>query len=394
VLVHPARYKVVACGRQWGKTVLGAVACLVEALKGGEVWWVGPTFPVAIHGWRKVLELAGQIPGVKIEGRPMPSVILPGGGRIEMKSSNDPHSLRGATLSGVVFDEAAFAQPEAWQYLQPTLAIRQGWAIFISTPSGTNWFFDLYESAGSLGEWMRWRLPSTSSPWFPPSEIERAKQTMTSQKLAQEYGAEFISGVTMFRSDWIQHYYRRDDALVLGEEIVPLGQMQRMHTVDLAWSQEEGADFTVISTWGITRKRHLCLLEAQRARLEGPDIVPRLRLAYERWGGEILVEKATRQLGVIQDAVRSGLPVRAISSHKGGLRGEDAKIARAAVAMARMEQRTVWFPPVTEPWWADLEEELLAFPDGKHDDFVDTLSYAAAEVAEGGGYDERGIPWL
>ena len=34
VLVHPAKYKVVVCGRQWGKTTLGAVMCVADAVKG------------------------------------------------------------------------------------------------------------------------------------------------------------------------------------------------------------------------------------------------------------------------------------------------------------------------------------------------------------------------
>ena len=394
VLVHPAKYKVVVCGRQWGKTTLGAVMCVADAVKGGNVWWVGPTFPVAVHGWRTVLELAGQIPGVKIEGRPMPGVVFPGGGRVEMKSSNDPHSLRGATLTGVVFDEAAFAVPEAWQYLQPTLAIRGGWAMFISTPKGTNWFHELYEDAGGLPDWMRWRLPSITSPWFPASEIERAKQTMTAQKLSQEYGAEFVSSTSMFRPEWIQHYRKDEGLYLLGTERVPMVECEPFHTVDLAWGQREDSDYTVISSWAVTRKRHLLLLDVIRGRFEGPDIVPKMRLAYELYGGTIYVESASKSLPVIQDAIRSGLPITPLSVHKGGLRGEDAKVARAAVAMARMEQRTVWFPPASTTWYHEIEEELLAFSEGRHDDFVDTLSYAAIHVAGGTAYTDRGIPWI
>lgn len=396
VLVHPARYKVVVCGRQWGKTTLGAVMCIVEALRGGEVWWVGPTFPVAIHGWRTVLELANQIPGIKIEGRPMPGVIFPGGGRIEMKSSNDPHSLRGATLSGVVFDEAAFAAPEAWQYLQPTLAIRGGWATFISTPKGTNWFHELYEEAGKLEDWMRWRMPSVTSPWFPPEEIERAKATMTTQKLSQEYGAEFVTSDAMFRPEWLQHYYVREEderLFMLGDQAVPASECDRFHTVDLAWSQAEGADYTVISSWAVTKRKHLILLDVIRGRFEGADIIPRLRLAYERHGGVLYVEKAAQQLSIIQDAVRSGLPVRHLSTSTGGFKGEEAKVARSALAQARMEQRTVWFPERSTPWVHDIEEELLAFPEGRHDDFVDTLSYAAQLVAKGHG-ESQGVVWV
>ena len=203
----------------------------------------------------------------------------------------------------------------------------------------------------------------------------------------------------MFRPEWIQHYRSEtvDDVrtFLLGPNRVPALECEPFHTVDLAWGQREDSDFTVVSSWAVTRQRHLLLLDVVRGRFEGPDILPKLRRAFELYGGTIYVEAATRGLPIIQDAMRSGLPITPLSVHKGGLRGEDAKIARAAVAMARMEQRTVWFPvPAAAPWLHDIEEELLSFSEGRHDDFVDTLSYAAIHVAGGGAYEDRGIPWL
>ena len=39
-MTHPARFKVVACGRRWGKTELGKVALLDNARRGGFGWWM------------------------------------------------------------------------------------------------------------------------------------------------------------------------------------------------------------------------------------------------------------------------------------------------------------------------------------------------------------------
>jgi hypothetical protein len=53
---------------------------------------------------------------------------------------------------GLVFDEAAFCQENAWQQvLRPMLSDRGGWAMFITTPNGCNWFFDLFQQANRLG---------------------------------------------------------------------------------------------------------------------------------------------------------------------------------------------------------------------------------------------------
>lgn len=379
VFESPARFKVVVTGRQFGKTNLGAVMCVADALRGAQIWWVAPTFDLTERGWKVILQLVGQIPGVRSEGRPVWRVTLPGGGSIQAKSAENPDSLRGSTLDGLVFDEAAQARPEAWPILRPTLSVRRGWAMFISTPKGTNWFHDMYREAEGRQGWARWRFPSTASPYLPPGDIEQARFDMSALLFSQEYLAEFISGgESQFHAEWIRHYrtsvLQDDRAFALGNETVMLSDCQAFHTVDLAWSQAEEADFTVIASWAVTPKRHLILLDIARGHFEGPDIVPRMRRAYDRWGGVLVVERATRQMSIIQEAVRAGLPVREV-------RAEKDKVARSWPAQARMEQGTVWFPERSTPWYPDIEEELLAFPASRHDDFVDCLSYAALHIA-------------
>jgi predicted phage terminase large subunit-like protein len=391
VAADPTRFKVVCCGRQWGKTLLGAGLALEEAARGGKVWWVGPSFPVGELGMQMVNTLCRQIPGTKFEGRPVWRTTLPTGGSIQMRSADNPDSLRGATLNGVVFDEAATAKSEAWSTLRPTLSVLQGWALFISTPKGLNWFYDLFQDANDLNDWKTWQSPSIANPYLPPSDVEKAREEMSSLVFSQEYEAEFIShGTGMFHSEWIQHWYERvvgdERFFMLGDTPVAEADCWKFHTVDLAWSQEERADYTVISTWAVTPKKHLLLVDVLRGHFEGPDIVPKMRQAWKSHGGTYLaVEKATRQMSIIQEAERTGLPIRVV-------RAEKDKVSRALPATARMERRQVWFPrPATAPWYKDIEQELLAFPAGRHDDFVDTLAYAAIQIADSSAYSDRGL---
>jgi phage terminase large subunit-like protein len=138
VAESPSRFKVICCGRQWGKTHLGAALCVQVAGQGGHAWWVGPSFPVGELGmqviWRLCRQIAEQVGGFHFEGRPVWRVTFPNGGTIQMRSADNPDSLRGATLDLVVFDEAATAKVEAWPTLRPTLSVRRGKAVFISTP--------------------------------------------------------------------------------------------------------------------------------------------------------------------------------------------------------------------------------------------------------------------
>jgi predicted phage terminase large subunit-like protein len=224
---------------------------------------------------------------------------------------------------------------------------------------------------------------------MPPGDVEKAREEMSSLVFSQEYEAEFIShGSGMFHADWIQHYYTRFEGeerfYMLGDTPIPAASCRTFSTVDLAWSMEERADYTVISTWAVTPQRHLLLLNVIREHLEGPKIVPQLRRAYEQWGGVLKVEQKQHGLNIIKEAVRMGLPVQP-------LRADKDKVSRSLPATARMERGTVWFPPASTPWYRGLEEELLAFPAGRHDDFVDTLAYAVLEVAGGSVYETRGL---
>ena len=66
------------------------------------------------------------------------------------------------------------------------------------------------------------------------------------------------------------------------------------------------------------------------------------------------------------------------------LRADTDKWSRAQPAAARLAAGSVYFL-AGAPWLPGMEEELVTFPNGAHDDQVDCLSYAALEVARGRG---------
>lgn len=357
------------------------------AAKGGDYGWVAPSFRIGELGWRMIVRLAQQIPGVSVQERPVYRMTFPSGGTIQMWSSEHPDSLRGMTLDGVVFDEAALGRPEAWPTLRPTLSVRRGWAMFISTPKGLNWFHELYENAAHLKNWERWRIPSRENPYLSDDDIEEARLEMSSLLFSQEYEAEFISsGTGLFQAQYMQHWDSKwagdERVFMLGTHVVAEEDLTKFHSVDLAFSLDEGADYTVISTWGVSDRQHMLLLDCLRGRFEGPDLVRQMRHAFQKHGGYLVVERVTRSLTIIQEAEQSGLPIKEVKPDKD-------KVARAIPAAARLEQGRLWFPPTSTPWWRELEEEMLAFPAGGHDDFVDTMAYAVMEAADVSDYSDH-----
>lgn len=408
-------------GRRWGKSTIGLVAAVAGhgpidpatnrplfrgALHGAHIWWVVPDMPLTGRDrWRDLKKALKGCWTYKNENEHR--IELPGGGSIEIRSADDPDSLRGPSLDGVVIDEAALIDETAWtEALRPALSDYQGWAMFFSTPKGKgNWFYTLFLRGADDAElahshydiekhgdprragWESWRRPSTENPQLTDEDLDDALADLGSLKFSQEYLAEFVvAGGHVFKRLWFRYYDQDAAGFVLDGDKpkrVRVDQLRKRAMVDLATTLKTTGDYTVITTYGVTVENEIVVLEVERRRMEGPDIVPALQAAYRKWRhAKIGIEKAGYQLSTVQAARRTGLPIRAIDAEKD-------KLARAEFLAARMEAGGVFFPRVA-PWLADLEAELEAF-DGaegsEHDDQVDTLAYAAIDVA--GGSDRR-----
>ena len=202
VLLDPARFKVLACGRRWGKTATGLQAVLRGhgphrgafrgAIDGGNIWWVAPTYKMANELiWEPLVKACRG--GWTHKSELSMSIELPGGGRVTVRSADNPDSLRGAGLDGVVLDEAAFLKKDAWVHgLRPALADKQGWAMLLSTPNGRNWFYRAYRNAHGEDKWRAWKLPTSDNPLVTTEELVDLKKAMGPRAFAQEHMAEFM----------------------------------------------------------------------------------------------------------------------------------------------------------------------------------------------------------
>ncbi len=386
VLCHPARLKVVVCGRRWGKSLAGLIACVEGhgppesgfrgALEGADIWWIAPTFPQGLLIWR---DLKKALQGAWAEKREKEMrIVLPGGGSITVKSADDPDALRGVGLDGVVLDEAAFMKEEAWiNGIRPALADRQGWALFLTTPCGMNWIADLFQTAENSEGWARWQRPTSENPIIPKEELVAARRDMGELQFAQEHLAQFVTaGAGLFKPEWFEHRYERlpeNHYRLPDGEVVARDRLSRFGVVDLAVSTKTTADYTVIGAFGVTRNRQMLIFEIDRARREGPDIVPAVRRMMTRHKLPVIwVEKTGFQLSLVQQARREGLPVRELTPDKD-------KVARAMPATAALEGGNVLLPQ-SAPWVRDFVDEVLSFPVGQHDDQVDVLSYAVESM--------------
>ncbi len=204
ILLSDARFKLIAAGRRMGKTATGLMAVLLGhgstrgtfkgAIDGGRIWWVAPSYPTIESSkiWHD-LKRATQdawIDKSEIDRR----IELPGGGTVSVRSADNPDSLRGPGLDGLVIDEAAFLKVDAWLHaLRPALSDRQGWAMLLSSPNGHNWFYDLFNECVEWDDWQRWKHPSSVSPLVTDDELTKLKRLLGPRRFAQEHMAEFTA---------------------------------------------------------------------------------------------------------------------------------------------------------------------------------------------------------
>lgn len=164
-------------------------------------------------------------------------------------------------------------------------------------------------------------------------------------------------------------------------KLVEAPDCRRFGIVDLAFSTRTSADYTVITAWAATPDADLVLLDMDRRRFEGPEIVPAIEAMSAKWNLDYVgIEEVSAQLLVVQFARRTGLTVK-------GLAADRDKRTRAIPVAIRMEAEQVFMPEGYDQL-PIIEAELLEFDRGSHDDIVDNFAYAGAEVQRYGGAPE------
>jgi hypothetical protein len=122
-------------------------------------------------------------------------IVLKNGSTILFRSAERYDNIRGLTMDYGVIDEAAFCKDEAWtEAIRPVFMVRGKKVLFISTPKGKNWFYNLYQLAISSDHpnYAAYTGSSYDTPYIDKSEIADAKRTLPIAVFEQEYLAKFI----------------------------------------------------------------------------------------------------------------------------------------------------------------------------------------------------------
>lgn len=210
------RFAKIVAHRRFGKTV-GCVNDLIKRALLNQrqeppprYSYIAPTFTQAKDvAWSYLKHYAANIPGLQVSESEL-WVKFPTQARIRLYGADNYDRMRGLYNDGVIVDEPAQQDPRAWpEVIRPTLSDFGGWATFIGTPAGRNWFYHIgrRESNKQLDpSWFHLTLKASETlktmradrarvgiNW--DDELESARNTLTAEQYAQEYECSFEAAI-------------------------------------------------------------------------------------------------------------------------------------------------------------------------------------------------------
>ena len=114
------------------------------------------------------------------------SVTLINGSIVTFLGSDNIDRIVGTNPKMIVYSEAALSDPRGWNLLRPVLANNKGAALFVSTPRGRNWFYDLYNLSKSNKDWYSSLLTCEQTGSATKEEVQKEIEEGMDPRLAQQ----------------------------------------------------------------------------------------------------------------------------------------------------------------------------------------------------------------
>ena len=156
-----------------------------------------------------------------------------------------------------------------------------------------------------------------------------------------------------------------------------------IQSYDTAFSKRESADYSAITTWGVFYPNeggsgpNLILLDSKKGRWEFPELKSIALEEYQFWDPDtVIVEAKASGMPLTHELRNMGIPVVNFTPSRG-----NDKVTRVHSVSPLFEAGMVWAPDTT--FAEELIEEVAAFPNGEHDDLVDSMTQALMRYRQG-----------
>jgi len=222
------RYSVVNASRGFGKSYLAATAAIIavqelmelpDDVPNKNVALIAPTYSQAVDIYYPLIAWQlGMEDFADKSSKASGTFWFPNNVQLKLWSYEASQRMRGTGQYFVVADEvtswkgAGMNLKESWEsIIQPCVSTRwsrqnakrfnanPGRALIISTPSGYDYFYDMFNRQDSDKDWKSYHYTYKDSPYLDEEEIESVKLTLDPLKFAREYTASFEdSGTNVF----------------------------------------------------------------------------------------------------------------------------------------------------------------------------------------------------
>ena len=377
VIQDETRFKVVVAGRRCGKSRLSAVNLLIEGLqcpRGSAVCYVAPTMGMARQIiWDLLLDLGKDV--IQSSHVNNLDITLINGAKIYVRGSDRPDTLRGVSLTYLVMDEVADIKPDTWEkVLRAALSDKKGKALFIGTPKGRNWFYDMY----NLGleekdpEWKSWHFTTKDNPLIDPKEIEGAKKTLSSFAFKQEYEASFDNaGTDTFKEEWLKFGKEPD----YGNYYIAI-DLAGFENIGMSQASKKRLDQSAIAVVKVTDEGKWFVRKIEHGRWDIKETCQRIIKNIKEFQPQgVGIERGSLKNAVLpylSDLMRSNNTYCHIEDLTHGNKKKTERVIWAL--QGRFEHGKVTLNE--EEDWDEFRDEYVMFPTPQvHDDLLDALSY-------------------
>lgn len=390
-----ARYRTLVAGRRFGKNHAAIVSEADFALNPEDypfgrdnsdrvvLWWVGPTYnQTRKYGFEKAKEaIPAQFVVDEKETTPF-EIHLENGVTWEFYSFDRPKSLDGAGVDSMVIDERGYMDTEIWETnLAAMLLDTNGRVAFIGKP----WPNEHFEECFNKGldpdnvSYESWHATSYDNPLIPDDRIDEIFGDLPDPIYRREILAEFGASGGIFREDMLSFVH--PDSISEDWRLKTIIAVDPAATVDAQKALATDSDYWAASViQAHTRTNTIYVTDIARKRgmtlQQGCQWIG--QIANSARGATVVCEANQAQRWLVDELHDHGVHAEPVQS----TRGKEDRLLDLSIPL---ENDTIQFVDWNADSendvgdrhpYGDLVDELLSFPEGNHDDLIDSLHRA------------------
>jgi len=382
-----ARYRTLVAGRRFGKNHTAITSEADFALDPASyplgrnnpsdvvLWWVGPTYTqTKKYGFEKAKE---ALPDECIKGSPKETapfeIELINGVTWEFYSFDRPKSLDGAGVDSMVIDERGYMDTSVWETnLAAMLLDTNGRVSFIGKPWPNEHFETVFQKGQSeeYDNYESWHATSYDNPRIPDKRIDEIFGDLPEAVYQREIMAQFGASGGIYTPETIT--WVKPEAISEDWETQTVIGVDPAATIDRTKAEDSDSDYWgVVAGEAVVRRDEIYITDAMQRRgitlSQGVEWLTNIHRGMDT-APKFVVETVAAQEWLKGELAEQGLnvtPVNTTANKEDKLIDLSIPLNKGLVKFVDWEDDNPLQP---------LVDQLLAFPNGEHDDLADALS--------------------